>query len=129
MPGQWCCCSGKISEANFLLNIFITSRHFHSILAFPFYYTANQPPCILNNLVIFRLTSGNVYFRYLYRKIDNSKTLEVHMKQWISGIILSADDLQAEENAPFSNKEFTISMSMVCVALALFGIIVRVLGA
>ncbi len=51
------------------------------------------------------------------------------MKQLISGIILSADDLRAEENAPFSNKEFTISMSMVCVALAFFGIIVRVLGA
>ena len=62
-------------------------------------------------------------------KLTTRKTLEVRMKQWISGIILSADDLQAEENAPFSNKEFTISMSMVCVALALFGIIVRVLGA
>jgi hypothetical protein len=51
------------------------------------------------------------------------------MKQWIAGIILSADDLRAEEIVPFSNKEFTISMSMVCVALALFGIIVRVLSA
>ena len=62
-------------------------------------------------------------------KLTTRKTLEVHMKQWISGIILSADDLRAEDNAPLSNKEFTISMSMVCVALALFGIIVRVLGA
>jgi len=51
------------------------------------------------------------------------------MKQWISGIILSADDLREEENAPLSNKEFYISMSMVCIALALFGVIVRVLGA
>jgi hypothetical protein len=84
----------------------------------------------LNNLVIFRLTSGNVYFRYLYHVNDTIVyTLEVQMKQWISGIILSADDLREEESAPYSNKEFTISLSMVCAALALFGIIVRVLGA
>jgi hypothetical protein len=51
------------------------------------------------------------------------------MKQWLSGLTLSADDLREDENAPLSNKEFYISMSMVCIALALFGIIVRVLGA
>ena len=50
------------------------------------------------------------------------------MKQWISGIILSADDLRVEDNAPLSNKEFYISMSMVCIALALFAIFVRVFG-
>ena len=51
------------------------------------------------------------------------------MKQWIAGNILTADDLRMEENIPISNMEFTVSISMVCIALALFAIIVRVLGA
>jgi hypothetical protein len=51
------------------------------------------------------------------------------MKQWIAGHILSADDLRMAENIPISNKELYISLSMVCIALALFGIVVRVLGA
>jgi hypothetical protein len=51
------------------------------------------------------------------------------MKQWIAGHILTADDLRMEEIIPISNKELTISLSMVCAALALFGIVVRVLGA
>jgi hypothetical protein len=51
------------------------------------------------------------------------------MKQWLAGYILSTEDLRMEENIPLSNKEFTVLLSMVGVALALFGIIVRVLGA
>jgi len=51
------------------------------------------------------------------------------MKQWIAGHILSADDFRLEENIPLSNKEFAISLSMVFIALALFGFVVRVLGA
>ncbi|MGD1045445.1 MAG: hypothetical protein ABR936_08990 [Bacteroidota bacterium] len=51
------------------------------------------------------------------------------MKQWMAGHIVSADDLKMEENIPISNKEFYISLSMVTLALALFGIFVRVLGA
>jgi len=51
------------------------------------------------------------------------------MKQWIAAHILSADDLRMEENIPLSNKEFTISITMVSIALALFGIVVRMLGA
>ena len=51
------------------------------------------------------------------------------MKQWIAGHILIADDFRKEENIPLSNQEFYISLSMVCAALALFGIVVRVLGA
>jgi hypothetical protein len=51
------------------------------------------------------------------------------MKQWLAAHILSADDLKMEETIPLSNKEFTISITMVCIALALFGIVVRVIGA
>jgi hypothetical protein len=51
------------------------------------------------------------------------------MKQWFATHILSADDLRMEENIPLSNKEFTVLLSMVFIALALFGIVVRVLGA
>ena len=51
------------------------------------------------------------------------------MKQWLAAHILSADDLKMEESIPLSNKEFTVLLSMVCIALALFGFVVRVLGA
>ena len=51
------------------------------------------------------------------------------MKQLIAGYILTADDFRMEENLPLSNKEFAISLSMVFIALALFGVVVRVLGA
>jgi hypothetical protein len=57
------------------------------------------------------------------------KTEEDQMKQWIAGHILSADDLRMEETIPISSKEFYVSLSMVSVALALFGFVVRVLGA
>ncbi len=51
------------------------------------------------------------------------------MKQWIAGNILTADDFRMEENIPISNIELIVSLSMVCFALALFAIIVQVLGA
>jgi hypothetical protein len=50
------------------------------------------------------------------------------MKQWIAGHILSTNDLSIEEIIPMSDKEFYVSLSMVFVALTLFGIIVQVLG-
>ena len=67
--------------------------------------------------------------RYLYQKLTLIKTEENQMKQWIAGHILTADDLRMEETIPISKKEFTISLSMVTIALALFGFFVRVLGA
>jgi hypothetical protein len=57
------------------------------------------------------------------------KSLEVHMKLWFVNNILSADNKQMFESGPISDKEFTISITMVVIALALFGIVVRVLGA
>jgi len=62
-------------------------------------------------------------------KLRTIKVKEDQMKQLISGYILTADDLRREENVPISNKELTVSLSMVCAALTLFAIIVRVLGA
>jgi hypothetical protein len=55
--------------------------------------------------------------------------MEVHMKQWFVSNILSTDTMQTFESGPISNKEFTISITMVVIALALFGVVVRVLGA
>jgi hypothetical protein len=54
---------------------------------------------------------------------------EVHMKQWIAEHVLTDEELRMEETIPISTKEFTMSLSLVGIALALFGIIVRVLGA
>jgi hypothetical protein len=51
------------------------------------------------------------------------------MKLWFVNNILSADNMQMFESGPISDKEFTISITMVVIALALFGIVVRVLGA
>ncbi|MGD0037408.1 MAG: hypothetical protein ABSC53_08970 [Bacteroidota bacterium] len=62
-------------------------------------------------------------------QLKTIKTQGDQMKQWIAGHILSAEDSRMEENIPISNKELTVSLSMVCAALALFAIIVRVLGA
>jgi hypothetical protein len=55
--------------------------------------------------------------------------MEENMKQWFSSSILSTDNMQMFESGPISEREFAISITMVCIALALFGIIVRVLGA
>jgi hypothetical protein len=51
------------------------------------------------------------------------------MKQWFANNILSTGNMQMFESGPISDKEFTISIAMVGIAFALFGIIVRVLGA
>jgi hypothetical protein len=51
------------------------------------------------------------------------------MKQWIAEHILIAGNVKMEETMPMSDKEFTISLSMVGIAFALFGIIVRMFGA
>jgi hypothetical protein len=51
------------------------------------------------------------------------------MKQWFVNNILSTDNMQTFVSGPMSNREFTISITMVGIALALFGIVVRVLGA
>jgi hypothetical protein len=55
--------------------------------------------------------------------------MEENMKQWFASNILSTDNMQIFESGPIGDKEFTISITMVGVALALFGIVVRVLGA
>jgi len=57
------------------------------------------------------------------------RTKEHNMKQWISAHILSAEELRLEENIPISNQEFFLSLSLVGIALAFFGIIIRVFGA
>ena len=51
------------------------------------------------------------------------------MKQWFAAHILSEEDFGMEEPLPFSNKEFAVLLGMVGFALALFGVIVRVMGA
>ena len=51
------------------------------------------------------------------------------MKHLIAGYILSAEDLRMEGTIPLSNKEFTVLLSMVFIALAIFGFVVRVFGA
>ncbi|MCX6120934.1 MAG: hypothetical protein NTX44_04900 [Ignavibacteriales bacterium] len=51
------------------------------------------------------------------------------MKQWLVNNILSTDNMQMFESGPIGDKEFTTSITMVGIALALFGIVVRVLGA
>jgi hypothetical protein len=51
------------------------------------------------------------------------------MKQWLSAHILSSEDFTSEDMSPMSNKEFYISISMLVIALALYGIIIHVFGA
>jgi hypothetical protein len=51
------------------------------------------------------------------------------MKQWFVSNILSTDNMQMFESGPISDREFTVSISMVFIALALFGILVRSFGA
>ena len=51
------------------------------------------------------------------------------MKQWIVGHLLIANDVRMRNEIPLTNQEFYISLGMVGVALAIFGIVVRVLGA
>ena len=51
------------------------------------------------------------------------------MKQWLVSNILSADTMQLFESGPISNKEFTVSITMVFLALSIFGVLVRAFGA
>ena len=51
------------------------------------------------------------------------------MKQWLVSNILSTDNMQMFESGPISDREFTISITMVFFALAIFGILVRAFSA
>jgi hypothetical protein len=59
---------------------------------------------------------------------DETNIKETHMKQWIAAHILSTEDLLMEETLPITNKELISSLSLVISALALFGIIIHLLG-
>jgi hypothetical protein len=50
------------------------------------------------------------------------------MKQWFTAHILSTEDLLMEEALPITNKELISSLSLVISALALFGMIIHLLG-
>jgi len=68
----------------------------------------------------------------LYLGVDknvDSLTQEVAMKRWLAGQFLSVEDFNLEEMLPMSEKEFYVSIGMVCTALALFGLLVRVFAA
>jgi hypothetical protein len=62
------------------------------------------------------------------RQNEKNNGMEKDMKQWFASNILSTDNMQMFESGPISNKEFTVSITMVCIAFTLFGILVRVLG-
>ena len=77
-----------------------------------------------------RLTSGNVFHAiFVSLKLILFTTQEGYMKQWFVSNILSTDNMQTFESGPISDKEFTISITMLFIALALFGFVVRVFGA
>lgn len=69
------------------------------------------------------------FFDICIEQLRTNTITEVHMKQWIAEHILVAGNVKMEETMPISDKEFTISLSMVGIAFALFGIVVRVFGA
>jgi hypothetical protein len=54
---------------------------------------------------------------------------EDEMKQWIAEHVLTAAHAGMEETIPISDREFYLSMSMVGIALGLFTIVIRVIGA
>jgi hypothetical protein len=54
---------------------------------------------------------------------------ENKMKKWFAAHILTTDNLTLEEDMPISNSDFAISISLIIGALAIFGIIIHVLGA
>jgi hypothetical protein len=56
-------------------------------------------------------------------------TVEADMKQWFVSNILSVNTMEMFESGPISNREFTISLTMVFLALSVFGIVVRAFGA
>jgi hypothetical protein len=47
------------------------------------------------------------------------------MKQWLSAQILSSEDFMPEDTFPISNKEFYISLSMLIIALVLYGVVLH----
>ena len=51
------------------------------------------------------------------------------MKQWFVSNILSTDNMQTFKSTPISEREFTVSITMVFIALAIFGILVKAFGA
>jgi hypothetical protein len=44
------------------------------------------------------------------------------MKQWLSAHILSSEDFTPGDMFPMNNKEFYISIGMLVIALALYGV-------
>ena len=50
------------------------------------------------------------------------------MKQWLAAHILSPEDVWREESLPITNSEFLMSLSMVAGALAVFAVIIHVVG-
>lgn len=67
--------------------------------------------------------------RYLYHVVENKKTQEDQMKQWLAALILPTDELMMEEPMPMNNVEFVISISLIVGALAIFAFFIHVLGA
>ena len=51
------------------------------------------------------------------------------MKQWFVSNILSTDTMQMFESGSISDREFTVSITMVFLALSIFGVVVRAFGA
>jgi hypothetical protein len=58
-----------------------------------------------------------------------NKKKEIQMKQWFVSNILSTDNMQTFKSTPISEREFTVSITMVFIALAIFGILVKAFGA
>lgn len=54
--------------------------------------------------------------------------MEINMIQWFTNNILSTVNMQMFESGPISDREFIISISMVCIAFAIFAVAVRVIG-
>ncbi len=51
------------------------------------------------------------------------------MKQWFAAHILSTEDFWREESLPISNSEFVACLGLVAGALAIFTLVIHVLGA
>ena len=69
------------------------------------------------------------FFDICITQLTLIKTKEIHMKQWFVSNILSTDNMHMFESGPISDWDFTVSITMVVIALALFGILVRAFGA
>jgi hypothetical protein len=80
---------------------------------------------IFNRFVTKGSFSGNANSRYFDHFICTITRKELSMKQWLSAHILAPENFRIEESLPMSDKEFYISLSMVCTALALFGVLIH----